>query len=93
MSRSGRVSLAAMRAVRALILYPMNALVEDQLQRLRKALDSDAVRTWLDTNRGGHRFFFGRYTGKTPVWDRREPVARAKTLARQLAVLDELAAG
>ena len=54
-------------AVRALILYPMNALVEDQLQRLRKALDSDAVRTWLDTNRGGHRFFFGRYTGKTPV--------------------------
>ena len=28
-------------AVRALILYPMNALVEDQMSRLRKALDSD----------------------------------------------------
>ena len=27
-------------AVRALILYPMNALVEDQLTRLRRALDS-----------------------------------------------------
>ncbi len=55
------------QAVRALILYPMNALVDDQLTRLRKALDSDAVRQWLDANRRGHRFFFGRYTGTTPV--------------------------
>src|SRR5690606_14053550 len=29
-------------AVRALLLYPMNALVEDQLTRLRRALDSPA---------------------------------------------------
>jgi ATP-dependent helicase YprA (DUF1998 family) len=56
-----------MPAVRALILYPMNALVEDQLVRLRRALDSDLARTWLDQNRSGHRFFFGRYTGRTPV--------------------------
>src|SRR5262249_898247 len=28
-------------AVRCLVLYPMNALVEDQLSRLRKALDSE----------------------------------------------------
>lgn len=54
-------------AVRAMILYPMNALVDDQLTRLRKALDSQAVRTWLDNHRRGHRFFFGRYTGATPV--------------------------
>lgn len=32
-------------AVRALVLYPMNALVEDQVSRLRKALDSSPVRT------------------------------------------------
>jgi ATP-dependent helicase YprA (DUF1998 family) len=55
------------QAIRALILYPMNALVEDQLVRLRRALDSDAARKWLDENRQGNRFFFGRYTGKTPV--------------------------
>lgn len=55
------------KAVRALILYPMNALVDDQLMRMRRALDSDAVRTWLDTHRQGHRFYFGRYTGATPV--------------------------
>ena len=54
-------------AVRALVLYPMNALVEDQLVRLRRALDSPAAREWLDQHRGGHRFYFGRYTGQTPV--------------------------
>ena len=53
--------------VRALILYPMNALVEDQLVRLRRALDSQGARAWLDANRGGHRYYFGRYTGGTPV--------------------------
>ncbi|MCO5194713.1 MAG: DEAD/DEAH box helicase [Anaerolineae bacterium] len=54
-------------AIRTLILYPMNALVEDQMQRLRVALDSDDVRAWLDNHRGGNRFYFGRYTGQTPV--------------------------
>lgn len=61
-SESGRVA-----AIRALVLYPMNALVEDQLVRLRRALDSPQARSWLDNNRGGHRFYFGRYTGATPV--------------------------
>jgi Lhr-like helicase len=54
-------------AVRALILYPMNALVEDQLVRMRKALTAGPVTRWLDENRSGHRFYFGRYTGATPV--------------------------
>lgn len=54
-------------AVRALVLYPMNALVDDQLTRMRRALDSDAARAWLDEHRNGHRFYFGRYTGRTPV--------------------------
>lgn len=53
--------------LRALILYPMNALVEDQLVRLRRTLDSDAARNWMDHHRGGHRIYFGRYTRKTPV--------------------------
>ena len=35
--------------------------------RLRRALDSAAARDWLDRDRGGHRFYFGRYTGQTPV--------------------------
>jgi ATP-dependent helicase YprA (DUF1998 family) len=54
-------------AVRALVLYPLNALVEDQLSRLRTALDSARAREWLDAHRAGNRFYFGRYTGRTPV--------------------------
>ena len=54
-------------AVRALILYPMNALVEDQLSRLRKSLTSDKAEKWFQDKRGGNRFYFGRYTGMTPV--------------------------
>ena len=54
-------------AVRALIVYPMNALVEDQLSRLRRALDSPEARTWLADNRNGNRIYFGRYNGSTPV--------------------------
>ncbi len=54
-------------AVRALILYPLNALVEDQLARLRDGLDGAHARSWLQANRAGNRFYFGRYTGRTPV--------------------------
>jgi len=53
-------------AVRALIIYPMNALVEDQMVRLRKALDSDAAHQVLNDTFGANRIFFGRYTGATP---------------------------
>ena len=55
------------KALRALILYPLNALVEDQLRRLRKALEAPPVHQWLDRARGGNRITFGRYTGQTPV--------------------------
>jgi len=54
-------------AVRALIVYPMNALVEDQLSRLRRALDSPKARAWFGDNRNGNRIYFGRYNGETPV--------------------------
>lgn len=60
------------RAVRTLILYPLNALAEDQMIRLRKSLNSSnnsntGARDWLDKNRNKQRIYFGRYTGKTPV--------------------------
>jgi DEAD/DEAH box helicase domain-containing protein len=53
-------------AVRAMILYPMNALVEDQLSRLRKALDSQAAKKWFQDKRSGNRIYFGRYNSSTP---------------------------
>ena len=54
-------------AIRALVIYPMNALVEDQIRRLRSGLDSGKALNWLDNNLAGNRFYFGRYTGRTPV--------------------------
>ncbi|OCQ02072.1 hypothetical protein AKH15_07045 [Vibrio parahaemolyticus] len=47
-------------AVRALLLYPTNALVEDQVSRIRQA----AIRG--SENQGFPLFYFGRYTGATP---------------------------
>lgn len=45
-------------AVRAIVLYPMNALVEDQVSRLRRSLRRIAAL-------GGPDLWFGRYTGAT----------------------------
>ena len=53
-------------AMRALLLYPMNALVADQVARLRKALDSPEVRLFFDQECNGNRIFFGSYNGETP---------------------------
>lgn len=52
--------------MRTLILYPLNALAEDQMVRLRKSLERREIKEWLDEHRGGCRITFGRYTGKTP---------------------------
>jgi DEAD/DEAH box helicase domain-containing protein len=53
--------------VRALILYPMNALVEDQMSRLRRSLDSDDTREWFRMNGNGNKIYFGRYNGTSPI--------------------------
>lgn len=71
-------------AVRALVLYPMNALVDDQLMRMRRALDSDDARNWLRQNRMGHRFYFGRYTGATPVTGNRDTKQARERLQQEL---------
>ena len=82
-----------LHAIRGLILYPLNALVEDQLRRLRSTLDSDSdpswnIHHWLDTQHGRNRILFGRYTGQTPV-----PGERGSTNAinRLRARLQEMA--
>lgn len=71
LSRSYRVSQRSHEkrspALRALILYPMNALVEDQMTRLRKALDSGKASNWFEAKRNGNRIYFGRYNSNTPV--------------------------
>lgn len=81
------------RAMRAMILYPLNALAEDQMIRLRKALnsrkdDGSGALDWLDANRGGNRFYFGRYTGNTPVSGDKSK-AQAKLNDEKKALLED----
>ena len=52
--------LASDPGVRAMVIYPMNALANDQRQRL------GAIREALDNAGSGFRFTFGQYTGQTP---------------------------
>jgi DEAD/DEAH box helicase domain-containing protein len=76
-------------ALRAVILYPLNALVEDQLRRLRIALDDNEIHTWLDKHRQGNRITFGRYTGQTPVPGSKDSPQRIRQLRADLRDLDE----
>jgi DEAD/DEAH box helicase domain-containing protein len=59
-------SSAITPAIRGLILYPLNALAEDQMRRLRKSLSSELVIKYLDSDVTNKRISFGRYTGLTP---------------------------
>jgi ATP-dependent helicase YprA (DUF1998 family) len=57
----------AQPGVRALILYPMNALVNDQLSRLRLLLGEPALAAAFEGLGPKRRFpRFGMYTGRTP---------------------------
>jgi ATP-dependent helicase YprA (DUF1998 family) len=50
--------------IRAIILYPMNALVNDQLRRLRRILGSAQSEEWQRKTLGGNRLYFGMYTSE-----------------------------
>ncbi len=55
------------RGVRALMLYPMNALVSDQIGRLRKMIgDDEGCFESIFTSVNARRPQFGMYTGRTP---------------------------
>ncbi len=55
----------ARHGMRALILYPMNALVSDQVARLRRLFGSHEVKDFFMTS-AGVPARFGMYTGRTP---------------------------
>lgn len=65
--REARVSpsSAGMPGCRALLLYPMNALVNDQLGRLRRLLGNEQVASKLKLSRN-RMVQFGIYTSRTP---------------------------
>lgn len=79
------------RGVRALMLYPMNALVSDQLGRLRRMIGDVNGRfkeVFYNYASSSSRFpQFGMYTGRTPYpgdKDEKQDKGLAKTLAENL---------
>lgn len=62
-----RPAVWAKRGVRALVLYPMNALVNDQLSRMRRLLGDVRFSEAFKRATGAARHpMFGMYTGRTP---------------------------
>jgi DEAD/DEAH box helicase domain-containing protein len=53
--------------MRAMVIYPMNALVEDQMHRMRKALCSEEADKFFKNDCSGNRIYIGRYNGSTPL--------------------------
>ena len=77
------------RGIRTLILYPMNALVSDQLSRLRRMLgdDNDSYLTALKhiCDADIRRPQFGMYTGRTPYPGQESDKKQDKKLADSLS--------
>lgn len=67
---SERPESAALPGCRAMLLYPMNALVNDQLARIRRLLGNQEAARVLSIGRQ-RPLRFGSYTGRTPYPGRR----------------------
>jgi len=52
-------------AIRCLVMYPLNALVQDQVDELRSVLNSKAANDYFNGVLGGDRIYFGQYSGTT----------------------------
>lgn len=52
-------------AVRALLMYPLNALVQDQIDGLREILCSEEAQNLYAQRLGGNKIYFGQYSGST----------------------------
>ncbi len=75
----------AMRGIRTIIMYPMNALVSDQVSRLRR-LTGDPEHRFINIFRdtcGGNsrRPQFGMYTGRTPYAGPEPRISEDRSLA------------
>ena len=80
-------------AVRALLLYPLNSLIEDQLSRIRRACDGTEARGWFSGDRANHRFWFGRYNSVTPVSGSKTRQQKRQELRNRLTSVDNQWAG
>lgn len=52
-------------AIRSMFIYPLNALVQDQIETLRSILDSETADNVYAQLFNGERIYFGQYNGET----------------------------
>lgn len=82
------------RGVRAMMLYPMNALVSDQIGRLRRMIGTqDFLDMFIEFTGSTRRPQFGMYTGRTPYAGeikREQDKALSETLRKNLIARDEV---
>jgi hypothetical protein len=83
-----RQATAAQSGCRALLLYPMNALVNDQLARLRRLFGNDLIAGALEQGRG-RRIRFGMYTSRTPYPGKPNPERDKEVLGARIKQLFE----
>ena len=84
----GHESVNRPSAVRALMLYPLNALIEDQLSRIRRACDNEQARQWFSGPFAGHHFWFGRYNVVAPVSGTEKSPNKRSDLRKRLREMD-----
>lgn len=89
-----RPDIFKMEAVRTIIIYPMNALVSDQLARFRKIIGGEKFRDIFTRDTQANRIpHFGMYTGRTPYSGDAKPISSRKLAAtfRENYLVDETA--
>ena len=75
--------------VRAIILYPMNALVNDQMSRLRRVLSLNGSPDWQRQHLDGNMIHFGMYTSLTPPTRGPEQSAKRREFEEYMRHLEE----
>lgn len=84
----------SMPAVRTLIIYPMNALVSDQLARFRRIMGAEEFREiFVDESRASRIPHFGMYTGRTPYpgESKKQSNIQLSEIFRRQYLIDEFA--
>jgi ATP-dependent helicase YprA (DUF1998 family) len=81
-----RQATAGQPGCRALLLYPMNALVNDQLARLRRLFGNSHIAEKLQRDRG-RRVRFGMYTSRTPYPGKPDALRDKEVLGARLKKL------
>ena len=76
-------------ALRAIILYPMNALVNDQMSRLRRVLSHRQSQEWQREHLNGNLIHFGMYTSLTPPTRSPEQSAKREEFAEYAKHVEE----